>query len=124
MTVYNITRADLTSVGGPQDGWVYDTLAIEVDIKTNKTLWTWSALDHVPVSASKLPLGSSGTSSSSPYDFFHMNAIQPFNGNVLINSRHTWTSYLVDHSGKILWEINGATGGDFGPLSDEAKFVS
>jgi hypothetical protein len=41
VTVYNITNADLTSVGGPSDGYIVNSLAIEVDIKTSKVLWVW-----------------------------------------------------------------------------------
>lgn len=122
--MYNTTKADLSSVGGPKDGWVLDSLAVELDLETNEPLFVWSPLAHVPLNASRLPLAGAGTTLASPYDFFHTNSIQPYKGGFLVNSRHTWEAYFIDRSGKILWTINGATGGDFGPLPDNGKFVS
>lgn len=122
--MYNTTQADLSSVGGPKDGWVLDPLAVEVDINTNEALWIWSPLAHVPINSTKYPLFYAGTNTSNPYDWFHMNSIQPYNGNVLINARQTWTSYYVNQDGDILWELEGQNGGDFGPLPEGAQFVS
>ncbi|KAK3669317.1 hypothetical protein LTR78_010816 [Recurvomyces mirabilis] len=51
VTVYNLTQADLTSAGGPQDGWITNSLFVEVDIETSKALFVWNPLDHVPISA-------------------------------------------------------------------------
>lgn len=124
VTAYNTTRADLSSVGGPKDGWVLDSLATEVNITTGEVLFTWSALDHVPLNNSHYSLGAQGVNQSVPYDFFHINAIELVGDNYLINSRHFWSTYLVDPQGKILWEINGLTGGDFGALPPGAAFVS
>jgi hypothetical protein len=44
VTANNVTQADLTSVGGPADGWVVNALVYEIDIATNKVLFSWSAL--------------------------------------------------------------------------------
>lgn len=52
-----------------------------------------------------------------------MNSIQPFRDRVYVNSRETWQSYYVNRNGSIEWMIDGATGGDFGPLPDEGRFV-
>nr|POE49756.1 hypothetical protein CFP56_74594 [Quercus suber] len=122
VTAYNITQADLRPVGGPKNGWVLDPLAVEVDLNTNEALFIWSPLAHVSVTASRLPLNGAGTSPSNPYDFFHTNSIQSFNGKFLINSRHTWSAYYVDRSGDIEWMINGDDGGDFGPLPKGSQF--
>nr|POE90095.1 hypothetical protein CFP56_20562 [Quercus suber] len=122
ITAYNITQADLTEVGGPQDGWVLDPLAVEVDLDTNEPLFIWSPLAHVALSTSRHPLAGAGTSPSNPWDWFHMNAIQPFDGGFLINARHTWSTYFIDRSGDIQWTINGDDGGDFGSLPDGAQF--
>ncbi|KAF2096208.1 hypothetical protein NA57DRAFT_78976 [Rhizodiscina lignyota] len=122
VTAYNITTTDLTSVGGPKKGYVYDSLAVEVDVKTGEVLWTWSPVAHVPVNASHLPLDGAGQNTSNPWDWFHMNSIQPFEGNYLINSRSAWSTYLVKPSGEIIWHINGEDGGDFGKLPDGGHF--
>ena len=124
VTVYNISQADLSSIGGPQDGWVYNPLAVEMDIATNKPIFIWNPLDHVPINSSHQPLMGTGQNTSNPYDWFHMNSIQPFKGNFLINSRQTWASYYVNWDGDILWQIDGLTGGDFGSLPENGNYVS
>ena len=63
VTANNATQVDLTSVGGPKDGWVIDGQVYEIDIKTNEVLFSWSALNHtaeIPFTASTYPLGSEG----------------------------------------------------------------
>ena len=43
VTAVNATQLDLTSVGEPKDGWVTDGQFYEIDVKTNKILFRWSA---------------------------------------------------------------------------------
>jgi len=104
LSAYNYTQADLTSVGGPADGWIYDGLFFYVDIKTQKILFSWSAAAHVPINSTKLPLGGAGTADN-PFDFFNINSIQPVGNGYLVNSRHVWTVYKLDSKGKIEWEF-------------------
>jgi Arylsulfotransferase (ASST) len=109
VTGYNITQADLTSVNGSSQGWVYDSLFFEIDIKTKEVLFSWSALESgIPLSASKQPLGSTGTRSS-PYDFFHINAVQSVGNGYLVNSRHTWTTFKLDLKGEVEWRFEVST---------------
>ncbi|KAL9097377.1 MAG: hypothetical protein Q9165_000272 [Trypethelium subeluteriae] len=129
VTVYNITQTDLSAVkdpstgkSGPKDGWVYDPLAVEIDIITGAVVFLWSALAHVPINESPEPLSGTGTNSSIPYDWFHMNSIQSFGEDYLINSPVLSTTYYVNKSGDILWKIDGQTGGDFGSLPASARF--
>lgn len=124
VSAYNTTPADLSSVGGPTDGWVLNPLAVEVNITTGDVLWMWSPLDHVPLSESHWPLTTTGTNQSTPWDFFHLNSIQQIGDNYLINSRHYWTTWLVNPQGEIIWQINGEDGGDFGSLPEGGHFVS
>jgi hypothetical protein len=124
VTMYNTTTTDLTSVGGPKDGYVLDSIAAEIDIATSEVIWTWSPLEHVNLTQSNSPLQGTGQNASVPYDFFHMNSIQPVGENYLINSRQYWSTFLVNRQGKILWEINGDTGGDFGSIPEGGQFVS
>ncbi|KAI9898339.1 hypothetical protein N3K66_006699 [Trichothecium roseum] len=126
MTAYNNTPANLSSIGGPERGWVADSLIYEMDVKTSKILWTWSALDHVDLEWSKLPIQSymgDGTVDR-PWDHFHINSIQEVGDNLLISSRHTWSIYLVSkEEGNIVWTLSGSgEGGDFGPLPEEGQF--
>ncbi len=96
-------KANLSSVGGPASGTVYDYVIQEIDIKTGKLLWQWNALDHIPLSASYArPQGSH-------FDYLHMNSIQQLpGGNLLISARNTWGVYEIDkHTGKIIWTLGG-----------------
>lgn len=98
ITAYNTTTANLTSVGGPENGYVWDSLIFEIDIKTQDILFGWSALEHIPVSDTHATIadGVNGNgTASSPFDWCHFNAIQSVGNSYLINSRHLWASYLV-----------------------------
>jgi hypothetical protein len=97
-------RADLSSVGGPENGTVYDCVIQRLDIRTGRLLWEWHALGHVPLSASfRRPQG------SKPFDYFHLNSIQQLpNGNLLISARNTWGVYEISGTtGKVLWTLGG-----------------
>ena len=123
---YSVEPADLTSVNGSANGYVQDSTVYEVDIATEEVVFSWSALDHIPVSASRQPLISdfgNGTKASA-YDYFHINTIDPVGDDYfLINARHTWTTYLISRvDGSVFWELNGETGGDFGALPELGKF--
>lgn len=101
---YNVTQVNLTSVGGHADGWIYDGLVFEIDIKTQNSLFSWSAAAHVPINMTKLPLDDAG-SAAVPFDFFHINSIQPVGDGYLVNSRHLWTMFLLDSKGQIRWQF-------------------
>lgn len=109
VTAYNLTQADLTSVGGAADGWVLDGLVFEIDIKTQDILFSWSATrSGIGVNSSKLALNESGTISGTeenPFDWFHINSIQKVGTGYLVNGRNVWTSFMLDSTGDIQWEI-------------------
>ena len=48
-------KANLSSLGGPAHGTVDDCVIQEIDIKTGQLLWSWHALQHVPLRASYSP---------------------------------------------------------------------
>jgi hypothetical protein len=102
-TVYAPVRANLSSVGGPSNGIVFDCIAQQINIADNHVVWEWDALKHVPVNASYLHYNGGG------YDFFHMNSIQELtNGHVIISGRHTWAIYSINKkTGKIDWTLGG-----------------
>jgi|ERR1035441_2904856 Arylsulfotransferase (ASST) len=103
---YTTATANLTSIGGPADQTVIDGIVQEIDIRTGKVLFQWDSADHVPYSDSHVPLPASA---STPWDWFHLNAVHlAADGNLLINSRSTWTTYKVNrHTGSIIWELGG-----------------
>ena len=124
ISAYNATRADLSSLGGPRDGWVFDCLFFEIDPEDGSALFKWSSLEHVSVSSSKQPVLDTGIDQSAPFDYFHINSVVNVGGAFLVNARHTWSTYLVSSTGDVVWTLEGETGGDFGPLPAAGHFVS
>lgn len=121
---YNVTTADLSSVGGPVHGWVFDNLILEIDPGSGAILYRWSALEHVPINETKEPLAGTGRNQSQPFDWFHLSSIVQLGDGLLASSRHTWTVFYVGADSNIRWRLQGATGGDFGLLPANAQFVS
>jgi hypothetical protein len=107
ITVYDGIDCDLSSMGGPVEGAVADTLIQELDLKTGLVRYEWHSLDHVPLSdsyASPRP----GTRKT-PFDFFHVNSIDvTHDGSLLIDARNTWTAYDTDdRTGQVRWRLGG-----------------
>lgn len=102
VTIFHDVPYDLSSVGGPRDGQATDAVVQEIDVATGRVLFEWHSLDHVPITDSYLPV-------DSPYDYFHINAVNLDNdGNLLISGRHTWTVYKVNRqTGQVLWRLGG-----------------
>jgi hypothetical protein len=100
------TTANLTSTGGPASQKVIDGIVQEIDISTGRVLFQWNSADHVPYGDSETQRPASA---ATPWDWFHINAVHlDTDGNLLINSRDTWTTYKVNrHTGKTIWELGG-----------------
>ena len=109
LTAYPEVRADLSSIGGPKDGWVLEGVAQEVDIATGKVLFEWRSLDHVPISDTYQPLNPGDGTKAQPFDYFHINSVQDDGPNqLLISARHTHTIYEVSRqTGAITWQLGG-----------------
>jgi Arylsulfotransferase (ASST) len=107
ITVYDAIDCNLSSVGGPSDGALADTLLQEVDLKTGLVMYEWHSVDHVPLSDSYASV--KPASRSEPYDFFHINSIDvEQDGDLLVDSRNTWAAYDVDpKTGQVRWELGG-----------------
>ncbi len=101
-TSYDKVAFDLSPAGGPADGQIVDGVVQEIDVASGRVLFEWHSLGHVPLSDSYLPV-------QSPYDYFHINAVNiDTDGNLLISCRGTWTVYKVErHSGQIIWRLGG-----------------
>lgn len=124
VTAYNVTTADLTQFGGSPDGVIFDCLFFEIDIKTQDILFRWSALEAgIPINATHLNFTSTSGTQSSPFDWFHINSVQSVGDGYLVNSRHLWTTFMLNSTGGIQWEFKGDTGGDFS-LPEDGHFVS
>jgi Arylsulfotransferase (ASST) len=113
ITVYDAIDCNLSSVGGPRDGAVADTLAQEIDLKTGLVMYEWHSLDHVPLQSSYN--SAAPTSRAEPFDYFHINSIDAGggggsgqNGDLLIDSRNTWAAYDIDaKTGQVRWTLGG-----------------
>ena len=101
---YVLVPYNLTSVGGPANGKVWDCVIQELDIKTGRVLWEWHALGHVPVSDSHAVLHPGRA-----YDYFHLNAIEQLpDGNLLVSARNMWAIYKINGvTGHVMWELGG-----------------
>jgi Arylsulfotransferase (ASST) len=107
ITVYDAIDCNLSSVGGPAEGAVADTLLQEIDLKTGLVMYEWHSLDHVPLANSYS--SAAPTSRAEPFDYFHINSIDvEQDGDLLVDSRNTWAVYDVDPlTGQVRWELGG-----------------
>ena len=85
---------NLSKYGGPSDGVLDDSAVQEYDIATGKLLYTWDALDHIPLTAAKTQPPPNGF----PWDAYHVNSIELRLGSsdFLVSMRNTWAAYMVD----------------------------
>jgi hypothetical protein len=110
LTVFDPIYCNISSVGGPADGALTDSLFQEIDLKTHLVRREWHPVDHVPLSHSVEP--ANGVTIQWPYDFFHLNSIyQRPDGSFLLSSRDTSALYLIDgHSGQVVEQVGGPHG--------------
>jgi hypothetical protein len=108
----NVTPWDLSSIGGPKDGWVVDSIVLEINVTNSAILWQWSHLDHVDEislesAVPTYPLGDLGRNSSYPWGPFHINSVERFSdGSLLISSRHYCSIFKVNRNGTVEWTLN------------------
>ena len=117
ITAYREVPADLSSVGGPKNGYVWDSVVQEVDPMTGRLVFEWHSLGHVPLSeslgANQKPAKSA--SKKVPFDYFHVNSVSDGpNGTILVSARNTSTVYLLARDGHIVWRLGGKSS-QFGP---------
>ncbi|HUA50091.1 MAG TPA: arylsulfotransferase family protein [Solirubrobacteraceae bacterium] len=93
---------DLSSINGPRDSQVIESIIQEVDIATGRLLFEWRSLEHIPVAVSQEPM-------SEPYDYLHVNSIQQLSdGSLLVSGRHTWAIYKLERgTGNVIWTLGG-----------------
>ncbi|MEU7143457.1 arylsulfotransferase family protein [Nocardia sp. NPDC046473] len=106
ITSYQEVPADLTAIGGPRNGMMFDCIAAVVDVATNEVLFRWSAAQHIPLTDTQFPGLIPGNTS---YDPYHMNsiALDP-SGNLVISMRNTSAVYDIDtHTGAVNWQLGG-----------------
>ena len=106
LTAYAPSRTDLSPIGGPEHGAVWDGVAQEVDIETGTVLFEWHSLEHVGIEESYVE---PPDDPDHLYDYFHINSIDvDHDGNLLLSARTTWTVYKVERdSGEVWWRLGG-----------------
>ncbi|KAJ5369189.1 uncharacterized protein N7496_008949 [Penicillium cataractarum] len=109
ITIYDPIPADLTSVGGPELGWLYEGVFQEVDIETGELLFEWRSSKFFPPSSSYEPINDRGHERTLGYDYFHMNSVDKDDqGRYLVSARHTHSVTCIDGStGEVLWTLGG-----------------
>ena len=107
VTAYDPILCNLSSVGGPSYAGVTDSLFQEIDVATGLVMYEWTSIDHVALAESYEPASRSTT--ATPYDFFHLNSVNPDpDGSLMVSSRNTWTVYKLDgRTGQIEWQLGG-----------------
>jgi hypothetical protein len=110
LTVFDPIRCNLSSVGGPSNAAVTDSLFQEIDLKTHLVRREWHPLDHVALSQSYA--SATGSSTEWPFDYFHLNSIAVRrDGSILISARNTSALYELDPStGQVVAQIGGKHG--------------
>ncbi|HEX3391289.1 MAG TPA: arylsulfotransferase family protein [Solirubrobacteraceae bacterium] len=96
---------DTSSIHGTRGGILTDSVVQEIDIKTGLVMWEWHALGHIPLSDSTMAV----QRSSYPWDFVHINSIDPGTaGDLLLSSRNTCALYDVSlKTGAFNWQLGG-----------------
>ena len=110
LTVYERKPWDLSPVGGPKEGEIFDGVIQELDIATGRVLFEWHASDHIgpDESVMKPPPAAKGKAAP-PFDYFHVNSVaEDRDGNLLVSARHTSAVYKIrKKDGRVLWRLGG-----------------
>jgi hypothetical protein len=126
---YPQVEHDLSDLGGPEDGYVRDSMVHEVDVATGEVLFEWSALDHIPFSDSEATLesdeedeGAEAGTREAPYDPYHFNSVTEDGDALLVSARNTHAVYRVARdTGELDWILGGRSS-DF-EMVDDAYFA-
>ena len=121
LIAYPYVHADLRDVRGPEDGLAIDGVVQEIDLETGHVLFEWHSLDHVGLDESHWPLPKDPRKEA--YDYAHLNSVGlDTDGDLLVNSRHTWAAYKIDRrTGTVRWRLGGKKS-DF-ELAEDAQFA-
>jgi hypothetical protein len=108
ITGYAAIPFDLSSIGGPTNGHVLDSIVQEVDVASGHVVFEWHSTDHVSLDETYTPVGAGGTAAA-PFDYFHINSIDvDTDGNLIVSARATWAAYKIDRrTGAVIWRLGG-----------------
>ena len=110
ITVYQRKPWDLSAIGGPKEGEIFDGVIQELDIASGRVLFEWHASDHIrpDESAMKAPPAEQGEKAPH-FDYFHVNSVaEDRDGNLIVSARHTNAVYKISRKdGRVLWRLGG-----------------
>ena len=108
-TVYRQIPMDLSKFGGPKKGRVFEGIVQERDIASGRIVFEWHSYPSIGLDESYAPPPKATAKKPAPWDYFHINSIEPEpNGNLLISGRNTHTLYELSRTQhKILWRLGG-----------------
>src|SRR4051794_14662225 len=114
---FRTVNRNLKRYGGVEHSAILDNVIQEIDIKTGKILFEWSAARRLSPRSSYIKPPKTGG-----WDAYHINAIsEDTDGNLLLTARHMSSVIKIDrHNGKVLWKLGGKDS-DF-TVSPDAAF--
>lgn len=109
LMIYDPIPMDLSSIGGPKLGWIYDGVFQEVNLETGELLFQWRVSDFYALSDSYTPVEHNGHGRSSAYDHSHINSVDKDDqGRYLVSMRHLHSVACIDGAtGEVLWSLGG-----------------
>jgi hypothetical protein len=106
VSALNFTQTDTSHLRrGTLDMWVLDSLFYEIDIKTNKVLFKWDALDHIPISKSSVSVRG-GKELHEAWDAYHINSVTSAKYGYLVNFRHIRSVFYINKDGSVRWQLS------------------
>ncbi|KAJ5634312.1 hypothetical protein N7528_002154 [Penicillium herquei] len=125
LLIYEPIPADLTALGGPEHGWLYEGVIQEIDIETGELLFEWRSSKTYPPEDSFHPLNGRGHERALGYDYFHLNSVDKNDeGHYLISARHTHTVTCIDSNGEVLWTLGGKQNSFTNPSNGPATEIA
>ncbi|KAH6673390.1 ASST-domain-containing protein [Halenospora varia] len=108
ITVYDVITANLTSLGKPENGDLWECRVQEIVLETGELIFEWRASEHYDVTETYRDIGGDGVTGRA-FDFFHMNSIDKDDkGNYLVSSRYMHTvTYISGATGEVIWVLGG-----------------
>jgi hypothetical protein len=98
---------NLTAEGGLASASVIDNVIEEIS-SSNSLIWSWSAMDHLPVSETDPLFLYIAYWQQSYADPYHMNSVESDGNGFIVSFRHLNAIYRIDKaSGNIVWKLGG-----------------
>ena len=102
--------ADLSRLGGPKEGKIFEGVIQELDITTGRVLFEWRSegAHRARGDYAKVPPAKQGAKAA-PYDYFHLNSVEEdVDGNFILSARHTHGVYKIARGdGRVMWRLGG-----------------